>query len=162
LTIDAIQFRAVVIKPALVSLARAGIPSTLVAADLLMATAAVESHLGTFLDQIEGPARSVFQIQPDTLADALQHARSDQRMAISEFASSVPTPIIDQISGNLVLAAACARLIYWQVPDPLPPHTPAGLWAYYKAFWNTPLGRTTETQFMAALGLTDIAFAPLT
>jgi hypothetical protein len=63
-----------------------------------------------------------------------------------------------QIEGNLVLAAPIARLLYWQVPEPLPPRTLAGLWGYYKQYWNTPAGRTTEAEFIAALRLTDIVF----
>jgi len=156
-TIDATQFREYVILPALNALAAGGgIPTTTVAADLLMATAAVESALGTWLAQVNGPARGVFQVQPATLGGALAKASQGQHVALMGLMSS--RPILDQIDGNLVLAAAVARLIYWQVPAPLPPHTEAGLWEYYKAYWNTPAGATTEAQFLTALKLTDIRF----
>jgi hypothetical protein len=49
----------------------ANIPVTITAADLLMATAAVETALGTYLLQIKGPARGVFQVEPATLGSSL-------------------------------------------------------------------------------------------
>jgi hypothetical protein len=157
MTIAAADFRNCVIAPALAALARdGGIPPSRTAADLLMATAAVESALGTWLTQVTGPAKSVFQIEPETLARTLVAASQGQYRALQAIMST--QPVIDQIDGNLVLAAAVARLIYWQVPAPLPPHTEVGLWEYYKAYWNTPAGKTTEAQFLAALRLTDIVF----
>jgi hypothetical protein len=59
--------------------------------------------------------------------------------------------VLDQLDTNLILAAAVARLIYWQAPAPLPTDTLAGLWTYYKTNWNTSAGSTTEAEFVAAL-----------
>jgi hypothetical protein len=156
MTIAAADFRNCVLGPALRALVPAGIPQSLVAADLLMATAAVESALGTWLTQVAGPAKSVFQVEPATLAALLGGLTAEETRALRTV--KTPQPVIDQVDGNLVLAAAVARLIYWRVAAPLPPHTAAGLWGYYKAYWNTPAGRTTEAQFLAALKLTDIRF----
>ncbi len=64
MTVNASDFRKFVIDPALVQLAPAGIPITRTAADLLMATAANETDLGTWLNQNPGPALGVFQIEP--------------------------------------------------------------------------------------------------
>jgi hypothetical protein len=156
MTIAAADFRNCVIDPALAALAAAGIPPSRTAADLLMATAAVESALGTWLTQVAGPAKSVFQVEPATLAALLGGLTAEETLALR--AVMTPQPVIDQIDGNLVLAAAVARLIYWRVAAPLPPHTAVGLWAYYKKNWNTAAGATTEVQFLAALRLTDITF----
>jgi hypothetical protein len=68
MTINASDFRQFVIEPALMQLAPAGIPVTRTAADLLMATAANETDLGTWLNQKPGPALGVFQIEPASLA----------------------------------------------------------------------------------------------
>ena len=64
MTVNATDFRQFVIEPALMQLAPAGIPVTRTAADLLMATAANETDLGTWLNQNPGPALGVFQIEP--------------------------------------------------------------------------------------------------
>jgi hypothetical protein len=142
--------------PALAALASAGIRVTRTAADLLMATAAVESRLGSYLHQVDGPALGMFQVEPATLDDLWSNLMPAELAAVVAIMS--PQPIAEQIAGNLVLAAAMARLFYWHVPVPLPPDTLAGLWAYYKTYWNTPAGKTTEAEFVAALRLTDIVF----
>jgi hypothetical protein len=156
MTIAAVQFRACVVDPALAALAPAGIAVNPTAADLLVATAAVESQLGTYLRQLYGPARGVFQIQPATLFSTLTRASQAELRAVHTIMT--PQPAIDQIDGNLVFAAAIARLVYWRVPAPLPADTAAALWGYYKGYWNTPAGATTESEFMVALKLTDIVF----
>jgi hypothetical protein len=38
-----------------------------------------------------------------------------------------------------------ARLIYWQVPAPLPTDMLAGLWTYYKTYSNTSAGSTMSS-----------------
>lgn len=158
MTINAAQFREYVIAPALAALATAGIPVSKTAADLLMATAAVETQLGTYLRQVNGPARSVFQIEPATLTQTLGAATQEQLAAIQGLAAtSIPDGIFGEIDTNLVLSAVCARLIYWQSPMPLPPDTIAGLWSMYKPVWNTRAGATTLAEFIAAIKLTDIS-----
>lgn len=156
MTIAAADFRACVVNPALGALVPAGIPYSLVAADLLMATAAVETNLGSYLVQQGGPALGVFQIQPGTLSSLWANLTPAQLTAVRSISTS-QSPI-SQMTYNLVLSAAICRLVYWHNPMPLPPHTAAGLWDAYKKIWNTEAGKTTEPKFMAALGLTDITF----
>lgn len=156
MTIAAADFRAYVINPALATLDQAGVPYSLVAADLLMMTAAVETALGSYLVQQGGPALGVFQIEPASLS-ALW-ARLTPRQLAAVRAVSTPQSPITQVTTNLVFAAAICRLFYWHDPAPLPPHTAAGLWSMYKAIWNTAAGATTESEFLAALRLTDIVF----
>jgi hypothetical protein len=158
MTIVAADFRNLVINPALAILAPAGIPVTQVAADLLMATAAVESNLGTWLSQDQGPALGVFQIDPASLLTLITRASPHQTQAL--YRISTPQSAAAQINTNLLLAAAICRLYYWQVPDPLPPDTVSGLWGYYKTFYNSKFGATTESEFIAALKLTDLGGLP--
>lgn len=157
MTIVAPDFRHYVVQPALAVLAPAGIPHSLVAEDLLIATAANESALGTYLvQQNSGPALGVFQIEPTSLENLYWQLSTRQRIALKGI--STAQSIITQIPANLVLAAAVCRLFYWQVPLPLPAHTVAGLWSYYKMWYNTMKGAATEPEFVAALKLTDIVF----
>lgn len=154
MSIAAPDFRRWVIAPALAALAPAGIPVTKTAADLLMATAAQETALGTWLVQEDGPALGVFQIEPESLDDLELVLTPAQKAALATLGSAAP--LVDQLAGNLVLAAAVCRLFYWQVPEPLPPDTVAGLWGYYKAHYNTLFGAATESEFLMALKLTDL------
>jgi hypothetical protein len=158
MTIVAADFRAYVINPALVALEPAGIPVTKVAADLLMATAAMESAVGTWLTQIAGPALGVFQIEPATLTGLLGRLTVMQAAALNGVAT--PQPASVQINANLVYAAAVCRLFYWLIPAPLPPDTVSGLWGYYKTYYNTPAGAATMDDFVAALKLTDLGGLP--
>jgi hypothetical protein len=157
MTINAADFRAYVVNPALAALAPAGIPVTKTAADLLMATAAMETDLGTWLTQVGGPALGMFQMQPATLAGLVSAMTPAQQAAVAKI--KTVQPYAEQIETNLLLAAALARLFYWNAPAPLPPDTLDGLWGYYKQWWNTPAGAATEADFIAALKLTDIVFS---
>ncbi|HEV2099317.1 MAG TPA: hypothetical protein VGR45_10370 [Stellaceae bacterium] len=156
MTIAAADFRTYVVEPALGALVPAGVPYSLTAADLLMATAAVESCLGSYLMQCGGPAIGVFQIEPASLANLWAKLTPRQLAAMRSI--STPQSPVTQIATNLVFAAAICRLFYWHDPMPLPPHTANGLWSMYKPVWNSAAGATTEPEFMAALGLTDIVF----
>jgi hypothetical protein len=125
MTVNASDFRQFVIEPALMQLAPAGIPVTRTAADLLMATAANETDLGTWLNQNPGPALGVFQIEPASLASLMGRLSGPELSALKGIMT--PQPIAAQLDSNLLLAAAICRLFYWQVPDPLPPDTVSSL-----------------------------------
>ena len=157
MSINPSDFRSIVINPALSNLSSI-IPISTVAADLLMATAAVESSLGTYLTQIKGPALGIFQIDPASLSGLQLNLTTPQRVFLANIAT--PQPYSVQIETNLLLAASICRLFYWQIPAPLPPDTISGLWSYYKTYYNTALGSTTQSQFLSALKLTDLTSLP--
>jgi hypothetical protein len=157
LTINAPQFRELVITPALAALAPAGIPVTKTAADLLMATAANETDLGTWLNQSPGPALGVFQIEPASLGVVLARMTEAQHLALEGIVS--PQPYEEQLDTNLLLAAAICRLFYWQNPFIMPTTwTLDTLWNVYKSVWNTDAGAATLAGFISALKITDISF----
>jgi hypothetical protein len=157
MSVVASDFRSLVIDPALAALAPAGIPVTKTAADLLMATAAVETLLGTWLNQVNGPAIGVFQIEPNSLSDLILRLTASQASALVGI--STPQPISDQLDTNLALAAAICRLFYWQNPFVMPKSwTLDSLWQIYKSVYNTDAGSATLAGFTSALKLTDISF----
>ena len=158
MTIAAADFRQFIINPALAALAPAGIPVTKTAADLLMATAAMESDLGTWLSQVGGPALGVFQSEPASLLDLLNKLTLTQLSALVPIKTS-QMPVV-QIESNLVYAAAICRLFYWHNPMALPPDTISGLWGMYKTVWNTDAGAATQEEFATALKLTDLGGLP--
>jgi hypothetical protein len=165
MTINATDFRQEAINPALAALAVAGIPVSQVAADLIMATCAMESALGTWLSQISGPALGVGQIDPTSLMALVANMTAQQADALDPlmgFSSgeSLLAALTRQINGNLTLSCAITRLYYWQVAAPLPADTVSGLWGYYKEWYNTATGAATEAEFVAALKLTDLGNLP--
>jgi hypothetical protein len=164
MTINASDFRSYVIQPALAALAPAGIPVTKTAGDLLMATAAMETDLGTWLTQVGGPALGVFQIEPESLDNLVSRLSAKQVTALFSVMPAQPTGaemsgwVAENIEGNLLLAAAICRLFYWQAPFAMPASsTVSRLWTVYKTWYNTAEGGATMADFVTALKLTDLA-----
>ena len=159
MSVNAPQFRELVIMPALTALAPAGIPVAKTAADLLMATAAMETNLGTWLNQSPGPALGVFQIEPASLDTLILRLTPAQTKAIEGI--STPLTIKEQLDTNLMLAAAICRLFYWQDSFVMPTEwTLDSLWDIYKSVYNTAAGAADEPGFISALKLTDLGGLP--
>ena len=116
------------------------------AEDLLMMTAAQESKLGFHLVQINGPALGIYQIEPATHRDILRYLsrRTDLAHKVGSFAVKGSD---DELTWNLAYATAIARIKYYMVPTPIP-STVEGQAAYYKKYYNTPLGKATALEAM--------------
>jgi|SRR5882757_2060879 hypothetical protein len=164
MTIAVVQFRAVVVRPVLVELELdCRLPASQVAEDLIVATAAAETELGTFFVQNQGLALTIFQNQPSSFRDfwpyviggggrwlpALKWARGDPAWSWDQALHYAVT--------DLSLATLLARLFYFRVPEPLPMmSSPEALWGTpvttgYKPNWNSYLGAATFPKFLAAL-----------
>ena len=151
MTILAEDLRELVVRPVLAAMARAqpGIDSP-AAVELLMGTAAHESLLGKYLRQHPGPARGIYQIEPDTYHDLERwlETRPRLREAVMEWASPQVSPGA-QIAGNLYFATAVARANYWRKPFTMPYNpdlpTQARTW---KRWWNTTAGKGTVEQYI--------------
>jgi hypothetical protein len=123
------------------------------ALNLLMGTAAQESHLGTYIRQIGGgPARGIFQMEPATEEDIWRNYLRG-RMHLSDrvwVVSGCDGPNPYQLEGNLLYQIAIARIHYLRVPKPLPAAGDvAAMAAYWKKYWNTHLGDGTVEEFAA-------------
>ena len=134
------------------------------ATDLLLLTAAQESHMGTYLKQLgEGPALGIYQMEPATHDDIytnyLNHrdflrdlvidlaSTSNEVISDSGFDDTVLSP---EMIGNLNYATAMARVHYLRVPEALPSKKDLSpkvyveqLASYWKSYYNTPLGAGT-------------------
>ncbi len=109
---------------------------------LLLATAAQESHMGEFLHQVNGPALGIYQMEPATFTDTIH--RASNTLAFIEIATS------DRLVYDLRYATVVARAKYFLDPEPLPEANDInGIWTVYKRVWNTPLGAATQQQFLA-------------
>ena len=120
------------------------------AVDLLIGTAAVESALGNYLFQIEGPALGIFQIEPATHQDIwanFLNSRADLTAIVKQLIAPRPSSE-EQLAANLAYGAAMARLVYWRSPKALPEagHI-AGYARMWKEVYNTKLGAGSIVNF---------------
>lgn len=137
-----------VIKPVLVDL---GCWST-AAENLLLGTCAVESAMGTYLFQVQGPALGIFQMEPATHDDIHRHFlayRPELRAKVLNW--SVTGGTASELAWNLAYAAAMCRVHYLRDSQPLPQadDIPA-LAATWKRHYNSHLGKGEEADYIAA------------
>lgn len=119
------------------------------AVNLLMGTAAQESKLGTYLKQIRGPALGIMQMEPSTFQDVSNRISRDRQLDLLEAIGMDAMPRPSDMVYNLKLAIMMARYKYLLIPKPLPlPDDIPGMAKYWKKYYNTPLGRGTEEEFM--------------
>lgn len=147
--LDIKQFREFVIQPVLQYL-HEYIPHTTAAENLLIGTASHESGL-VYLHQIGGgPARGLFQMEPETemcIWNNFLKYRVELRSLIDGLCSARFRD--NDLRANLPYQVAMARLQYWRSPLSLPAAEDVrGLARLWKIAYNTPLGRGTEEQFI--------------
>ena len=121
------------------------------AEELLCATCAQESLLGAFRRQIGGPALGIFQMEPADFTDIWQNYlayHQDLAGEVGRMASTQPPRPVELVTNDPFAIAMC-RVHYLRAPAALPAATDlAGLWAYYKQYYNTPAGAATQAEFI--------------
>lgn len=127
---------------------------TVAAEQLLMGTAAVESGFTKLVQFNGGPARGIFQMEPPTFhwlrdgylaGDTLR--REEMRHAV-EWVTNGRTPRFEELTWNLALAAAFARIRYVPFDRALPARDDVrGLGEYWKDGYNTAAGAGTVDEF---------------
>jgi len=169
MSINPKQIRNIVIKPLLEDLEQfSQVRYSDFSENLLIATAAQETHCGEFLSQENGPARGIYQMEPATAVELVhnfimpKYPRWQQIFEKNSVFVLQTITAADQLCWNLRFATLMARLFYFRVPDPLPIETTMEtLWAYYKPHWNTSLGKATFEEFEANITKhSDIQFQP--
>jgi hypothetical protein len=115
------------------------------AENLLLGTCAQESHFGRYIAQIgDGPARGIFQMEPATYYDILNHSDLIVKRSILLPADA------NMLIYDIRLAIIAARLKYSMVPEKLPEANDLeGLAEYWKKYYNTKLGKGTVEEFIA-------------
>lgn len=121
------------------------IPYSDAAVELIMLTAAVESNLGTYITQVGGPAKGIFQMEPATELDIwknyLVYKPTLQAKVLSY---RVPAcPVKHELEWNLVYAIVMTRIKYLRSPVPMPANNKAELARVWKEVYNTRLGKGT-------------------
>ena len=120
------------------------------AEELLMATIAQESLLGTYRRQVNGPAAGIAQMEPEEHDDIWTNflAYHPDLSAALRALSGQLSPTADDLVNNDAYAVAMARIHYERAPGALPDAMDLNaLWQYYKAHYNTPAGAATQQQF---------------
>ena len=123
------------------------------ATELLMLTAAQESHAGTYIEQIKGPALGIFQMEPRTHNDIYESylKYKPQLRQIADMLR-ISYDFTDEIGdlnlrANLPYQIVMARIYYMRFSEPLPKYNDLPSLAYYwKKYWNTSLGKGTVYQ----------------
>jgi len=127
---------------------------------LLLCTAAIESKCGYYIKQVNGPALGVWQMEPETHDDILEHCDALNNPEFSCIISGlIPSECYDvRESGcefliqSHLFACAMARLKYSMDKAPLPDrHDIKAVYDYYKRIYNTPAGASTYEKFCSAL-----------
>lgn len=167
--IDAGQLRTYVVRPALKALAL----DSEAAENLILGTAAVESHMGKYLHQVgSGPARGIFQMEPMTHADIWGSYLRYQPVIAKQVLGMVPVmhitsdPVIrvdaDALIASLYYATGMTRLHYLRVSAGLPAASDwRGHARYWKVHYNTPKGKGTEEKFLQACYACGLLDQPL-
>lgn len=120
---------------------------------LLLATAAIESKSGYYISQISGPAKGIWQMEPDTCKDIFINADAlqDKEFLFDIFELKTKANIVHPLISSPMYACAMARLKYAMDVKPLPHHMDKeAIWKYYKRIYNTEFGASTEDKFYTA------------
>jgi hypothetical protein len=120
------------------------------AVELLMLTAAQETHLGKYLKQVKGPALGVYQMEPNTYNDIWANYicyRQNLLDALNALYASSDLEWRLRMRGDLVYQTIMSRIFYMRVPEALPSvDEPMGLAYYWKKYYNTKYGKGTPEE----------------
>lgn len=142
--LDLVQFRELVIKPALMDLQLYS-PEAM---ELLIFTCAVESNGGQYLKQINGPALGIYQMEPVTYNDIWANYinyKGKYALILSSNFDAMRMPSEDRMIYDLRFATAMARMFYVRIKEKLPDFQDVdAIWEYYKKYYNTPKGKAEK------------------
>lgn len=119
------------------------------AEDLLVGTCCAESLCGTYRRQIKGPARGIFQMEPNTARDIVDNYlkyRKSIKGSVYKYYDGTKS-LEDNLETNDEFAVAMCRVHYRRVPKKLP-YDREGLAKYWKDYYNTSEGKGTVQGFL--------------
>lgn len=128
------------------------------ALDIIYATGLVESKY-EYIEQIgTGPARSFWQVEPETAVDNCKNfisARPELMQRAADILGIDPYHFIDPqpdnwdwiLRTNIAAGILHCRIKYWRVPESIE-HSPEGLAKYWKEHYNTAEGAGSVEHFL--------------
>jgi hypothetical protein len=153
---DPIQAREIIVRPVLQYL-DAAIPYSTAAENLLLGTMAQESRMGMYVKQLGGgPALGIYQCEPATHADLwqnfiMQRPALNNMLLMLSLSRTMIIPNVEDLIYSLKYATAICRVHYWRVREGLPRHDDVvGMGGYWKAYYNSYLGKGTVTEFVTS------------
>ena len=117
---------------------------------LLMGTCAQESHMGKYRRQIGGgPALGIFQMEPATFRDIIDNYLRYKPELQEKIKKTAGVDCFDSndLIDNDRLAICFARIHYLRIKEAIPSNLAGWSW-YWKKYYNTPLGKGTEEEFI--------------
>jgi len=121
------------------------------AVNLLMGTAAQETHLGFYIKQLNGPAKGIFQCEPATFGDYVKNYLTynpNLKLRI-ENACDIRNWNPEALVYNLKFAICMARVHYLRISEPLPiKDAYHDMATYWKKYYNTYMGAGTTKEFI--------------
>ena len=135
------------------------------AEDLMIGTAILESRLIYLRQKPDGPAVSIYQIEPITYKDLRIRLMLDYKNIKDKVLSILCMEMLpinaDFLIGNLTAATIFARLKYYFDPQPLPASNDFnGLANYYKRVYNTQCGDTKIEKAISVFKATVLNYSP--
>ena len=130
-------------------------PATVDKAKYLLAeTIAVESLNGKATDHSTAYGEGLTQFDKPTFEDVKQHFLKPRYKDLKDKINTLLNVDIQNIEysdlrKSPMASIVFARLLYFRVPHPIP-STLLGRWQYYKKWFNSSLGATTESKYMRA------------
>lgn len=139
------KLREQIIEPVLEGL-DPDVPYSVQAMELLLGTAAAESHFKYTQQLGGGPARGLWQMEPATERDHKEWLKNHP-----ELQQKVLGWKPNDLKTNQSYACAMARIHYWRVPVKLPAAGDVeGQARYWKRWYNTYLGAGTPEHYIEA------------
>jgi hypothetical protein len=116
--------------------------------ELMICTAAQETHLGTLKDPSTYRYGSgIMQIDPIGITDILRRGSKWIEFCKKEYNFHFDKLKHRELETSALLCVVASRIRYKVVPHPIP-NTTEGLWEYYKKYYNSYAGAATREEYM--------------
>lgn len=118
-------------------------------ANLILGTIAQESAYGKYRKQINGPALGICQMEPATFNDIVNNFLKYHPDIVERIKSVCHVNVLsapDMVSNDQLAICMC-RVHYLRQKGAIPT-TIEGYAQYWKQWYNTPLGKGTEQEFI--------------
>ena len=120
--------------------------------NMILETACVESNCGEYIKQLKGPACGIFQIEPRTAKDIIDHfiyyrpkLRENYAKLMNGFLS-----LEQNLCTNLMFQIFMCRIFYLRFSEVIP-DTVESRAKYWKKYYNTNLGKGTVEKYIKAV-----------
>ena len=119
---------------------------------MIAETACVETNCGQYIKQINGPACGIFQIEPRTARDIIDHFIFYKPKLRNNFAKLYNDYLTleQNLCTNLMFSIFMCRCFYLRIKETIP-STVEDRAKYWKKYYNTALGKGTVEKYIKAV-----------